>query len=281
MTKQPFPLNYFASIVTPRQVFRGRKALTKIQLAVIFIFITALSLIPVTVNMARSTHFNLSEIMPEMFKQVDHETLVAIQEAPFTDGRLNSQDMRLINKQGTVGFNLSEAELAKHQTAISFNETSMWLKDSSGYEFKVAYTKEFSPANYASIAELKQGISSQWLTQNKAFVALTMMLMSGSLIMVSHLILILGGAFFVWLTRKNHLSSIETYQESLNLILNGLGLSTLVGMIVGIISFDMTLVLSIQSFGLVLMLLGVFVRTRFNDSYAARSRHSRKLKSIN
>lgn len=268
MTKLPFPFNYFANIVTPKRVFLGRKALTKVQLFVIFIFITALALVPVTVNMARSTNFQLAEIMPEMFKQLDHDTLMAIQGADFKEGRLAVEGSQMINSKGSVGFNLSDDEMTRLSSGINFGETAMFLKDKSGYEFTVNYTKDFNPAVFTSIEELKQGISSQWLTQNKAFVAFTMMLMSASLILVSNIILVVGGAFFVWVTKKNHLSSIKTYQESLNLILNGLGLSTVLGMVVGLISFDMTLVLSIQSFGLVLMLLGVFVTTRFNDSYA-------------
>lgn len=272
MTKLPFPFSYFVNIVTPKRVFLGRNALTKVQLFLIFIFITALALIPVTVNMARSTNFQLAEIMSETFKQVDHNTLMAIQGAEFQEGHLSAEYSQLINSNGTVGFNLSEDELSRLKSGISFGERAMVLKDQSGYEFTVNYTRDFNPGAFTTIEELKQGISSQWLTQNKAFVAFTMMLMSASLILVSNLILVVGGAFFVWLTKKNHLSSICTYQESLNLILNGLGLSTLLGMVVGLISFDMTLVLSIQSFGLVLMLLGVFVTTRFNDSYAKSNR---------
>lgn len=272
MTKLPFPFNYFVNIVTPKRVFLGRKALTKGQLFVIFIFITALALIPVTVNMARSTNFQLAEIMPDTFKQVDHDTLMTLQNTGFQDGHLSVEGSRMINSKGTVGFNLSEDEMKKLKSGINFGETAMVLKDQSGYEFTVNYTKDFNPGTFKSSEELKQGISSQWLTQNKAFVAFTMMLMSASLILVSNLILVVGGAFFVWMTKKNHLSSIGTYQESLNLILNGLGLSTLLGMVAGLVSFDMTLVLSIQSFGLVLMLLGVFVTTRFNDSYAKSNR---------
>ncbi|MBP1040747.1 DUF1189 domain-containing protein [Vagococcus sp. BWB3-3] len=268
MTKLPFPFSYFANIVTPRRVFLGRKSLTKFQLVVIFIFITALALIPVTVNMARSTNFQLAEIMPDMFKQVDHDTLMTIQAAGFKDGQLAVEGSQMINSRGTIGVNLSEDQFKSVKSGISFGETAMILKDASGYEFKVSYTKDFNPQDFTTVEELKQGISSQWLKQNKAFVAFTMMLMSASLILVSNVILIVGGGFFVWLTKKNHLSSIKTYQESLNLVLNGLGLSTMLGMVVGLISFDMTLVLSIQSFGLVLMLLGVFVTTRFNDSYA-------------
>lgn len=267
MTKLPFPFNYFANIGSPKRVFQGRRALSKFQIVIIFVLITALGLIPVTLNMARSTHFQLGEIMPGMFRQLDQETLSAIQQVPFTEGHLASGSRQLINSNGTVGFNLSEQEMTQIKSGINFGERSMFLKDEAGYEFQVNYTKDFSPGAFTTVGELKKGISAQWLTQNKAFVAFTMMLMSGSLILVSNLILIMGGAFFVWMTRKHHLSSITTYQESLNLVLNGLGLSTLLGMVVGLISFDMTLVLSIQSFGLVLMLLGVFVTTRFNDQY--------------
>ncbi|MBP2098241.1 hypothetical protein [Enterococcus rivorum] len=260
------------NIVTPKRVFKGRKALSRFQIGLIFIFISSIMLIPVTINLARSTNFQLADIMPETFEQLDQEGLTNIQQADFQNGYLKKAKTGMINQAGTVGFHLDEAELADIKNGISFGETSMLIKAETGYNFKVQYSKDFNPSSFQTVDELKQGISSQWLTQNRAFVVFTMIAMSGSLILVSHVILVFGGAFFIWLTKKNQFSSIQTYQESLNLILNGLGLSTFLGMLVGLIHFDMSLVLSIQSLGLVLMLLGVFVKTRFNDSYSQNKR---------
>lgn len=267
MKNLPFPMNYFANTLTPKKIFKGRHGLSRWQMVIVFIFLTALLLIPVSMNMAKSSNFELGEIMPKMFQTLDDEVLAEIQQADFTDGELKSPKKGFINETNTVGFNLTDKAIADLKNGISFNQTTMLMKDEAGYDFKVTYTKDFSPQNFETLAELKQGISSQWLKQNKAFVAFTMILMSGSLILVSSLILVFGGSFFIWLTRKNDLSSVKTFQESVNLILNALGLSTLLGMIVGLISFDMTLVLSIQSLGLVMMLLGVFVTTRFDDNY--------------
>lgn len=267
MKKAPFPFSYFVNTITPSRVFYGRKALSKIQILVVFIFLTGIMLIPVTINTARSTTFQLPEIMPKMFQQLDTETLAAFKKVDFNEGRLKTESSGWVNQKETVGFLLTDAEFETLKSGINFGETSMELKDQSGYNFEVQYTKDFNPSQFTTVTELKQGISGQWLIQNRAFVAFTFIAMSGSLILVSHVILVFGGAFFVWLTRKNHFSSINSYQESLNLILNGLGLSSFFGMVFGLIQFDMSLVLSIQSFGLVLMLLGVFVTTRFNDEY--------------
>lgn len=267
LNKVPFPFSYFMNTVTPKRVFYGRKALNKAQIGLIFVFITAVMLIPVTLNLARSTSFQLADIMNETFEQINQETLTTIQKADFKNGYLQDAETGTINQAGTIGFHLNESELARIKNGISFDSSFMLLKSQEGYDFKVHYTKDFNPSIFKTVDELKQGISSQWLTQNRAFVTFTLIIMSGSLILVSHLILVFGGAFFIWLTKKNQFSSIKTYQESVNLILNGLGVSTFFGMLVGLIYFDMTLVLTIQSLGLVLMLLGVFVTTRFNESY--------------
>lgn len=271
MNKLAFPLNYFSQILTPKRAFRGRKSLTKFQIIIIFLFTTSLLLIPVTINLAQSKNFNLAEIMPATFALIDEEVLTNIQSSDLNNGELANQATTYFNQEKTVGTNLSQADLDHSANAISFNQREMYLKDSSGYDFKVNYTKDFSPSQLTSVASLKAEISSQWLKQNRAFVTFTLILMSGGLILVSNLILVFGGAVFIYLSKKSAYSSISSYQESVNLMLNGIGLGSFVSLLVGLIFYDMTVVLSVQSLGLVAMLLAIFMTTRFNDDYAKTS----------
>lgn len=268
MTKLAFPLNYFNQILTPKRAFLGRNSLTKFQLVIIFIFTTSLLLIPVTLNMVKSKSFDLIEIMPGTFNLIDESVLNGLKTSGLTAGKLETIETTYLNEGKTVGLNLSDAEVGSLENGISFNQTDMLLKDVSGYDFKVRYTKDFSPSQLTTVQDLKYAISSQWLIQNRAFVTFTFILMSGSLILVSNLILILGGALFIYLTKKSAFSSIKTYQESVNLMLNAIGLGSVFSLIVGLIYFDMTVVLSVQSLGLVMMLLAIFMKTRFNDEFA-------------
>lgn len=85
------------------------------------------------------------------------------------------------------------------------------------------------------------------------------------MIFISMLFLVIGGAFFLYLGKTFQLSSVRSYQESLTIILLSLGFSTLLATIVGLLYFDMTIVLSIQSLGLIIMLLMIFLKTKFQD----------------
>ena len=52
----------------------------------------------------------------------------------------------------------------------------------------------------------------------------------------------------------------------MNLILNLLTLPTIIAMIFSLFHFDITLMLSIQTLGLVLMLIIVYYKTKLNDN---------------
>lgn len=270
MTNLPFPLNYIKNSMRPETVFTGRKSLKLTQILVIFIFLTSLLLIPVTLNVAKNPNISLETLMPDAFSQLDKRTMTAIKEADISEGKLNETAHTFLNEDKTVGFNLTKKEMDNLSSGISFNQTGMSLKDKSGYTFDVAYSKSFSLATSQTLDEFKNSISQEWLTQNKGFVALTLIMMSAGMIFMSELMLVIGGAFFIWVTRFNEASSIKTFRESVTLILNAMGLSSVLAMVVGLIKFDMTIVLSIQSLGLVVMLLAVFVKTRFNEDQTLR-----------
>ncbi len=55
------------------------------------------------------------------------------------------------------------------------------------------------------------------------------------------------------------------HKESVNFISNCMGLPTLIALIIGLIQFDIVVMLMIQSVGLVVMLLLAFYQTRYND----------------
>ena len=59
------------------------------------------------------------------------------------------------------------------------------------------------------------------------------------------------------MTRKSQLSSIHTFKESANLMLNVMGIGSMAAAVVGFIHFDFILMLSVQTTITVLLLLWV------------------------
>ncbi|GEQ61700.1 hypothetical protein K5X77_02045 [Vagococcus lutrae] len=261
----PFPNNYFYAMMTPKRIFFNRNQFKKWQLLVIFIFLTMALLIPVSVNLMNHLTFSLEDIMPQTFKYLDDEVLLQLKDYPVEHGEMMNSNRHYLNSEQSVGVNLTEKQFEAVDSGVNFKINKMLLKDKSGYEFSVNYTKDFQPQFFNSKKELHEAISEQWLKQNQSFVFFTLFLMNASVIFISMLFLVIGGAFFLYLGKTFQLSSVRSYQESLTIILLSLGFSTLLATIVGLLYFDMTIVLSIQSLGLIIMLLMIFLKTKFQD----------------
>ena len=86
------------------------------------------------------------------------------------------------------------------------------------------------------------------------------------LLVAMNSILVIGAAFFLWLTKKSRLSTIGSFKESTNVILNALGAGSLVAMLAGFIGADIILMIGIQSLGMLLMLFLAFLKTRFKTA---------------
>ena len=267
MKKMPFPLNYFNSIATPKRVFKGRKNLSWIQNIVIFIFLNALLMFPVSLYFSQSTNFQLQEIMPHTLRLVTDEFATKLQAVEFENGKLISgEPFTIVEDTGVVGVEIPKSVKKSEKNLISFEKDHLLLKDESGYQFEVRYTENFSLKNSQTKSALKEQIKEQWFKQNKAIVSFTMMLMTGIIISFSNVLVMFIAAFFIWMTKRSTLSSIRTYKESFNLILNASGIGTLLAVLIGLVHFDMTIMIGFQSLGLVIMLTAVFAVTHFSDT---------------
>ncbi|MGX7419770.1 DUF1189 domain-containing protein [Carnobacterium gallinarum] len=267
MSKTPFPFNYFNSILTPKSVFKGRHNLNWFQNFVIFIFLNALLMIPVSLYFTNSTNFQLQEIMPNTMRLVTDEFAEKMAKQSFEAGKLiENEPFEQKEANGIVGIQLAESAVKETKNVISFEKNHFLIKDETGYSFEVRYSDSFTLKKATTKNALKEAIKQEWFKQNRAFVAFTMMIMTATIIIFSNILVMFIAAFFIWMTKKNALSSIKTYKESFNLVLNAAGLGSFFALLIGLYHFDMTILIGIQSLGLVLMLTAVFAATHFNEN---------------
>src|SRR5699024_9981769 len=125
---------------------------------------------------------------------------------------------------------------------------------------------DFSLQGFTQAEEVVNEISRQWFKQNKIFIVMIFSVMISAFLFVIVLFLTLGSAFILYLTKKSSLSSIKTFKESVNLILNLLSLSTIIAMIFSLFHFYISLLLSIKTLELVLMLIIIYYKTKLNDN---------------
>ncbi|MGY3750483.1 hypothetical protein [Vagococcus acidifermentans] len=265
MKKVPFPVNYFQSIIHPAKAFANRRSLTVLQLVIVFIFLNMLLINPIVFHAAAHPAVQLQDVMPGVVEQLDDQTFEHLQQV-LKDGAIpEDQPAEFMNDQQTVGVNLTQTQFDGLTKGINVTHEAILLKSGSAAVFTVPYSKTFDWTKPANSRELQEAVSQEWQLSNRVNLMLTTTAVSGGLIVVSNFLIVLGVAAFVWLTRMSSYSAIRTYKESVNLILNCLGLSSLAAMITGFVQFDVIVMMMVQSFGMVLMLLAVFAKTKFQD----------------
>lgn len=276
MKTDKFPLTYFKNIWTPKRSFKGRHQLNWFQLIVVLLFLTSLLMVPVALNYAKMESYPIDESYPETFDLIDESVVAALQKTTIVNGMLQPQtEVNIETKNGNISIGSSEEQVKQkleEKNALVFAKNEFYLKNEGVPISKVQYTKDVDLSNIQTIKEAKAELSRQWFIQNRGYVVGSLMLLVFSILFISTLFIVFGSAFFLYLTRKSSFSSIQTYKESLNVIENAMGLSTLVALVSAFIQFDIVVMLTIQSLGLVLMILMVFYQTKFNDKVSLENK---------
>lgn len=275
MKTDVFPLTYFKNIWTPRRIFKKRHQLNWFQLVFILFFLTSLLMIPVSLNFLKTETYPIEESYPEAFKLIDKPVVAAFQKAMNEKGVLVTEPgVNLVKKNGVVSITESNSiikENLKAENALIFSKNELYLKNKGVPVSNIPYTKDFNPSQIKSVEDMKEAVSRQWFFQNRVYVIGSLLLLVFSILFFSTILIVLGSAVFLYLTKKNSFSSIKTYKESVNLILNALGMPSLLALISSFIQFDIVVMLTIQSIGLALMILTVFYTTRFNDKVPVKN----------
>ena len=275
MKTDVFPLIYFKNIWTPRMIFKKRHELNWFQLILVLFFLTSIVMVPVSLNFLKMETYPIEESYPETLALIDESVVAAFQAAISEDGALvTDPGSQVVKEKGVMSITNSDSvikENLKAENALIFSDNDLYLKNKGVPVSNVRYTKDFNPSQLNSVKDMKEAVSRQWFFQNRVYVIGSLLLVVFSILFVSTILIVLGSAVFLYLTKKNSFSSIKTYKESVNLILNALGIPTLLALISSFIQFDIVVMLTIQSIGLALMILMVFYTTRFNDKVPVRN----------
>ncbi|EDP67204.1 hypothetical protein CAT7_00346 [Carnobacterium sp. AT7] len=274
MKSDVFPLNYFKSIWSPKQIFKNRHQLNWFQIFVVLLFVNSLLMIPVALNYVKMDTFPVEDTLPGSFGLIDEAVVLKLQAGNYENGTLKlPESFVLSTENGMVSGLLTESETDEAlsaDNALLFQETEFVIKEGDQSLETIPYTKDFDLSKVTTVAELKEALSRQWFIKNKAYTVATLMSLVFSITLVSTLFLTFGSAIFLYLTKKSKFSSINSYKESVNLLTNCIGLPSFVALLLGLIQFDIIIMLMIQSVGLVMMLLIVFYQTRFNDKTSGK-----------
>lgn len=269
MKTQLFPINYFTHIWTPQKIFQGRKLLKWWQIVFVFLFLNGLLMIPISLNYAKMDDFPAGAYFPETMELIDEDLVGFMQNVEVINGQLRSTaDYFRETTEGIVAVGLMdkdvEAALEKNHVLL-FLEDHFVLKEGENPAFTVPYPKTFSFQDVTTRAEFQQLLFDAWFIQNKTYIVFSLTLITGTISFISMLFIVLGSALILYFTKMSKLSSIQTFKESINLILNCISLATIVATVIGIIHFNVIVMMMLQTIGLIFMLLAVYYKTQLKD----------------
>lgn len=269
-----FPLNYFKSIWTPKQVYVGRRNLNWFQLIFILLFLNALLVIPVTLHYTKMDDLPIDGTFPNAFSLIDESVVAELKDEQFVNGTMEVKEPFYIEKdQGVIGAGLEEGEVEKaleKENALLFLEKELLLKEGDHPVSEVPFTKDFDLSKIETVDDLKEEISRQWFVHNKSFVVGSFSFIIFTILLVSLLAIVLGASLFIYLARRSRMINIRSFKESVNLIVNCTSLGSIIAMIGGLIYFDIVVMIMIQSIGLVCMLLAVFFKSAKYETEQAK-----------
>lgn len=265
-----FPLNYVKSIWTPLKAFRDRFELNWLMIIVVILFLNALMVIPVTLNYAEMDSFPLEEYYPTAGKLVDDQVVKELQKVDVNEGQMTiPEPFHIENEHGEVvgGLSMDEQEIQiLSPNFIAFQENQLVLGEEGLPIATVLYTRDVSFGEMETQDQVVEEINRQWFNQNRVLIVLLFSLLISAFLLFMLLFLVFGSAFLLYLTKKGHLTTITTYKESVNLILNSIGIPTFVSMLFGIFYFDLYVMVTIQTIGLVIYLIWIWYKVQFNDN---------------
>ena len=264
----PYPFNYFASIFDFRSSFANRKKLSWFQMIFTSFFLISITLVPVALQNAQLKTYPLTTFVSDVFDPLSTDVMKDIQEhIVIKDQELTYNGTTPVHKSSKGQVILGQAIKAtdNKDLTLSFDRKHLVISK----EQKELATISYQAINQKSLQDKKnftQAISSDWFRENRLPVSLFLIVFSGFLSTVNYLILILGASFFLYLTRKSRLFSLQTFKECFNCILNCLGLPILLSVLISLLFHQVfTTTIMIQNVLFVLYLAMVFYKTHFRD----------------
>lgn len=230
--------------------------------------------IPLAVNLVRGGTFDLAPTYPAVFELMDEEVVAALDAVQTKEGRITFSQPFLLEQAGGVvagGVMEEEAEqVLQAENALLFTEEGLILKEGELPLTEIPYTRDVRWEELDTAEAVRQEVSRQWYSANRTYLVLTYSMIFSVMLLAMNVFLVFGAAFFLYLAGRAGGMDMETYQESVNLILNGMGIPTLVAAAAGLLVPDITLIMSVATFGLIILIVAIYYKTRFSDAFLER-----------
>lgn len=272
MNTSPIFINYFKSILTPKRAFNDRKQLSWLQIIIVFFILTLLMVIPVYNYYSAIDVFSIRDFYPNTVLLIDEETIDVLKSSEFSNGNilLEGESYSRESANGLIGIGIESNQfptIEEDENALLFGTESILISDENGSSEIISYPLNHSLGLVADQEQLVSELSQLYTNQNGSSIAWTFTLVIYLFIVLAFLFMVFVYAYLIYLLKDFTLSSIMNYREAVNLILNLMGIPTIVALVYGFIRFNVITMLAIQIIGLILLLVILYRQTKFQDEY--------------
>lgn len=279
MEQKRFPIDYVSSTLTPIRAFMGRKQLNWFKIIIIIFFLNALIMIPITLHYSKM-EWSLESTFPSVYNMIDDEVVQQLQQTEIVKGVATfDNSFSLETPSGIVAIGLSESDeeqALEKRNILLFTKKEMMIKEEGTPLSKVPYTNDVNWSNIETPEQVKQTIEEQWFRFNRVYIVASYSFMISFALFIMNLFLIFGSGMFIYLARRNSFEEKAPYKESVNIILNSMGVPVLLAFLFGLYNPDITILMTIQTLGLVLMIVAIYFQTRFSEKYLKKKQQNKQ-----
>lgn len=268
-----FPSNYFLSFIQPAKVYQWRKQYSWPKLMLLVVFTIAFTFVPISFIFLNMNSFNLDMFIPTTMSLVSEEVIPALADCAFDDAVLNCKTTEIVTDKGVFAINPKTAytitgeanniQVTEAKNAILFLEERLVLTDENGIGFSVQYPLGLEKLAVESIDDVKAGIGELWYSQYRP-VAVPVLIGAVLVMLFATVGIYLAIiALILYIMKFSRMVEIDSYKEAFAMVVVATGLPTLLGVGIAFFTQDIAVLLTIQSFGMIVVLLVAYFMTRF------------------
>lgn len=271
MLSQKFPFSYVKNMLTPRNSFAGRKPYYWWQIAFVVILLNAFILMPVSIHYAKMETYQIERIVDNGLAAITDNTYQAFQNGRIADGQFKGEHQVVEDSASKVVILPTDMELedlANSKTYSMALTTDRWyFYYPSGQVIESLLSGEQDFTQLQTKEDVLTFINQQWYQSHRADVFIFVMLVYVALLYLGSSLIVVVGGLTLYVTRKAGIFDLKTLKECMGLLLNCLGLPSLIAMLASAMGLveNPIVVMNIQVLGSILMLIVVLYRTGFRD----------------
>ena len=268
MNSDKFPVNYIKSTFPPLKAFQNRQLLSWPQMVFVFLAMTFAMLLPVYNHYQNVEVFSIEDFYPNVVEMIDDQTLEEFESIDLNQGTLTlSSPFTFEYDQGIIAGNITTKDYSEYEdipNILLFRSHDFIIQDETGHERLIPYSEQ-STLNTQDKNGFVQALSQMYTAQYRSENIFTLTIVVYGFIFLFSLFIVFLYAYLIKSMKDFSMSSIVTYKEAVNFILNLIVFPTIIAVLFGFIRFNLILMMAIQVVSLIGLLIYVFRLTNFED----------------